>query len=138
MYENENIMVCVARLRRTERIKAASLLLNGHRANEGPLSALSQQFTPRRMKLGARCPLCVLGQRANIKQYTHTQAGEKKGNAEELLVENLQLRFSDWFPGVYVTFLTAIRNARATSCSAPCLAYEWLGLIQSDPRKPSG
>lgn len=59
---------CVARLRRTERIKAASLLLSGQRANEGPLSALSQQFTLRRMKLAARRPLGVLGQRANIKQ----------------------------------------------------------------------
>lgn len=68
--ENGIMSMCVTRLRRTERIKAASLLLSGQRANEGPLSALSQQFTLRRMKPGARRPLGVLGQRANIKQWS--------------------------------------------------------------------
>lgn len=56
-------------------IKAASLLLSGQRANEGPPSALSQQFTLRRMKLGAPRPLGVLGQRATVKQcsiFPHT------------------------------------------------------------------
>lgn len=61
--------VCVGRLRRTERTKAASLLLSGQGANEGPLGALSLRFTLRRMKLGSRRPLGVLGQRANIKQW---------------------------------------------------------------------
>lgn len=68
-------------MRRTERIKAASLLLSGQRANEGPPSALSQQFTPRRMRLGAARPLGVLGQGANAKQwrlFPHTSRSETR------------------------------------------------------------
>lgn len=140
VYENRNIILCAARLRRTEGIKAASLLLNGHRANEGPLSALSQQFTPRRMKLAARYPLCALGQRGNIKQYTHAHAhthnSEKKGKAEEVRVESLLLRFSGCFPGVLRYFSDGDQE-RVSLFLFPG-ADQWFGLIQSDPRKASG
>ncbi|TNN58757.1 COUP transcription factor 2 [Liparis tanakae] len=48
------------------------------RANEGPPTALSQQFTRRRMKLGAARPLGVLGQRQTMEHVpTHVQVRDK-------------------------------------------------------------
>lgn len=60
--------------------------------------------------MAAHCPLGALGQRANLKQYTHTHT-QKKGKAEELLVENLQIFRLVSRRYFYVTFLTVTRNA---------------------------
>lgn len=89
--------------RRQRGLRQLLLLLSGHRANEGPLSALSRPFTLRRMKPGAPRPLGVPGQRASVKQrsafpHTYESRREPAGRAEPGLREDDELTPASQLP----------------------------------------
>lgn len=125
------------------------MLLSGQRANEGPLSALSQQFTLRRMKLGAGRPLGVLGQRANIKQWSifpHTYwCKERKCQGvaictvqwrrkicavqTDLQAGQLTLLLLKWIFICFRNYVTFLRIVWATNKRVPSFSLPQHGLV---------